>query len=289
MVLVAVPSAGLTGLGVVAILNERAAVEKRLASVWQDRLDILSTRLRQALEASSVERVDGGLRVTAPSGLQLSGAGFRLSRDVLDLRGLGPGRGAHPGSFPARVPPRPAELPQPAGADRAGAHRGAADAGGRARRGADPSGAGAAARPERRGPEGKGRGPFPAHRRAAGSLGPGGKVHRRSAGREERARGDPARRADLARAAPGIPAPGHARGRRPGGLRLAAQPAGLRRAARRLLRHAGGGRRVHRARALSPGPALAPEDRLREPGEPRAPHPAHLDPACSSRRSPSAG
>jgi signal transduction histidine kinase len=84
MVLVAVPSAGLTGLGVVAILNERAAVEKRLASVWQDRLDTLSTRLRQVLEASSVERVDGVVRVTAPSGLPLSGASFRLSRDVLE-------------------------------------------------------------------------------------------------------------------------------------------------------------------------------------------------------------
>src|SRR5215472_4794022 len=83
MVLVAVPSAGLTGLGVVAILNERAAVEKRLASVWQDRLDTLSTRFRQALDASTVDVVDGHVRVTAPSGLQLAGESFRLSRDVL--------------------------------------------------------------------------------------------------------------------------------------------------------------------------------------------------------------
>ncbi len=59
MVLVALPSAGLTGLGVVAILNERAAVEKRLGAVWQDRLDTLGTRLRQVLEASSVDRADG--------------------------------------------------------------------------------------------------------------------------------------------------------------------------------------------------------------------------------------
>jgi len=84
MVLVAVPSAGLTGLGVVAILNERAAVEKRLASVWQDRLDTLSGRFRQALEASTITRDDGTVRVNAPSGLALSGAGFRLSRDVLE-------------------------------------------------------------------------------------------------------------------------------------------------------------------------------------------------------------
>jgi len=84
MVLVAAPSAGLTGLGVVAILNERAAVEKRLRSVWQDRLDTLGGRFRQALEASTVEPLPDGVRVTAPSGLQLAGDGFRLVRDTLD-------------------------------------------------------------------------------------------------------------------------------------------------------------------------------------------------------------
>jgi len=84
MVLVAVPSAGLTGLGVVAILNERAAVEKRLAAVWQDRLDTLSARFRQELEASDVTRADGGVRVTAPSGQVLSGSGFRLVGDALE-------------------------------------------------------------------------------------------------------------------------------------------------------------------------------------------------------------
>jgi signal transduction histidine kinase len=118
MVLVAVPSAGLTGLGVVAILNERAAVEKRLAVVWQDRLDTLSNRLHQALEASTVTRVDGGVRVTAPSGLSLSGAGFRLSRDVLEsqdgdlVAALTPLR-----SQMAFLPERPSflSLPGPAG------------------------------------------------------------------------------------------------------------------------------------------------------------------------------
>jgi len=84
MVLVAVPSAGLTGLGVVAILNERAAVEKRLGAAWQDRLDVLSTRFRQALDASTVERTADGVRVTAPSGLVLSEDGFRLARDTVE-------------------------------------------------------------------------------------------------------------------------------------------------------------------------------------------------------------
>src|SRR5262249_55594024 len=45
--------------------------------------DSLSTRFRQALEASSVDRISGGLQVTAPSGLPLSGDGFRLVHDVL--------------------------------------------------------------------------------------------------------------------------------------------------------------------------------------------------------------
>ncbi|HEY3586422.1 MAG TPA: ATP-binding protein, partial [Myxococcaceae bacterium] len=56
----------------------------RLASVWQDRLDTLATRFRQALEASTVTRVNDGVQVVAPSGLALSGPGFRLSRDVLE-------------------------------------------------------------------------------------------------------------------------------------------------------------------------------------------------------------
>ncbi len=118
MVLVAVPSAGLTGLGVVAILNERAAVEKRLALVWQDRLETLTTRFRQALEASTVSREDAGLRVTAPSGLLLSGAGFRLAHDALEsadsdlVAALTPVR-----SQLAFLPERPSflSLPGPAG------------------------------------------------------------------------------------------------------------------------------------------------------------------------------
>ena len=84
MVLVAVPSAGLTGLGVVAILNERAAVEKRLGAAWQDRLEVLSTRFRQVLDASTVERTPDGVRVTAPSGLVLSEDGFQLARDTVE-------------------------------------------------------------------------------------------------------------------------------------------------------------------------------------------------------------
>ena len=84
MVLVALPSAGLTGLGVVAILNERAAVEQRLGAVWRSRLELLAVRLRQALEASSVTAgPDGALQVHAPSGQDLAGDGFQLQGDTV--------------------------------------------------------------------------------------------------------------------------------------------------------------------------------------------------------------
>ncbi len=84
MVLVALPSAGLTGLGVVAILNERAAVEQRLGAVWRSRLELLAVQLRQTLEASTVSAgADGGLDVRAPSGRKLSEEDFQLQGDVV--------------------------------------------------------------------------------------------------------------------------------------------------------------------------------------------------------------
>jgi len=82
MVLVALPSAGLTGLGVVAILNERAAVEQRLGAVWRSRLELLAGRLRQTLEASTVTaEPDGSLKVRTPAGQVLTDEGFQLEGD----------------------------------------------------------------------------------------------------------------------------------------------------------------------------------------------------------------
>lgn len=43
ILLVVLPSAGLSGFGVVAIINERAAVEKRLESTWNGRLEAVWT------------------------------------------------------------------------------------------------------------------------------------------------------------------------------------------------------------------------------------------------------
>src|SRR5262249_56320216 len=68
MVLVAVPSAGLTGLGVVAILNERAAVGKRLGAGWQDRLETPGTRLPQTPDPSTAGRTAAGGPARAPPG-----------------------------------------------------------------------------------------------------------------------------------------------------------------------------------------------------------------------------
>jgi len=49
MLLVVLPSAGLSGFGVLAIINERAAVEKRLEAAWGGRLERLEQRLLEAL------------------------------------------------------------------------------------------------------------------------------------------------------------------------------------------------------------------------------------------------
>ncbi len=51
IVLVVLPSAGLSGFGVVAIINERAAVEKRLEAVWARRLAVAQDEIRRQLDA----------------------------------------------------------------------------------------------------------------------------------------------------------------------------------------------------------------------------------------------
>lgn len=57
ILLVVVPSAGLSGFGVLAIINERAAVEKRLETVWAGRLETLQARVLDALDGAQVETV----------------------------------------------------------------------------------------------------------------------------------------------------------------------------------------------------------------------------------------
>ena len=55
IMLVAVPSAGLSGFGVLAIINERAAVEKRLEAAWAGRLETVAQRLDGQLRGLQVQ------------------------------------------------------------------------------------------------------------------------------------------------------------------------------------------------------------------------------------------
>jgi two-component system, OmpR family, phosphate regulon sensor histidine kinase PhoR len=78
ILLVVLPSAGLSGFGVVAIINERAAVEKRLEAAWQGTLESLAEDLPATLRAARFESRDGSLRLVATNGRLLSQASFRV-------------------------------------------------------------------------------------------------------------------------------------------------------------------------------------------------------------------
>src|SRR3954451_18872964 len=78
VLLVVLPSAGLSGFGVVAIINERAAVEQRLERAWQPRLDQLSVDLSQALDKARLEPAGNGLKVVAPDGTALASTPFAI-------------------------------------------------------------------------------------------------------------------------------------------------------------------------------------------------------------------
>jgi two-component system phosphate regulon sensor histidine kinase PhoR len=72
IVLVVVPSAGLSGFGVVAIINERAAVEKRLESAWRGTLESLASELPKALASAHLEEEADTLRLVMPDGRVVS-------------------------------------------------------------------------------------------------------------------------------------------------------------------------------------------------------------------------
>lgn len=78
ILLVVVPSAGVSGFGVVAIVNERAAVEKRIEAVWATRVAAVSQGLRRALDGARLEGADP-LRLTV-DGLPLTDAPFTVVR-----------------------------------------------------------------------------------------------------------------------------------------------------------------------------------------------------------------
>jgi two-component system, OmpR family, phosphate regulon sensor histidine kinase PhoR len=78
ILLIVLPSAGLSGFGVVAIINERAAVEKRLEATWHGTLEALAAELPQALRQARLVERGGTLELVTPQGHSLSEAPFRV-------------------------------------------------------------------------------------------------------------------------------------------------------------------------------------------------------------------
>jgi two-component system, OmpR family, phosphate regulon sensor histidine kinase PhoR len=76
ILMVVLPSAGLSGFGVVAIVNERAAVEKRLESVWIARLASVQSELLSTLGAAHVASLDP--LVLEHQGVVLTDVGFTV-------------------------------------------------------------------------------------------------------------------------------------------------------------------------------------------------------------------
>src|SRR4051794_31975359 len=83
ILLVVVPSAGLSGFGILAIINERAAVEKKLESAWGTRLDVLGQSLETAVLSARMITADGKTRIQTLSGEVLSDASFALRENRL--------------------------------------------------------------------------------------------------------------------------------------------------------------------------------------------------------------
>ncbi|MFZ5471235.1 MAG: sensor histidine kinase [Myxococcota bacterium] len=79
IVLVVLPSAGLSGFGVLAIINERAAVEKRLEAAWAGKLDAVSQRLTARLSQLTAHLEDDRLTFATAEGTEVSDVSFTVS------------------------------------------------------------------------------------------------------------------------------------------------------------------------------------------------------------------
>lgn len=84
VLMVVLPSAGLSGFGILAIVNERAAVEKRLELAWQGRLQEVAERLAEVLTGVSMHPTPEGLSVQGLDGEELAEVGFILREGVLE-------------------------------------------------------------------------------------------------------------------------------------------------------------------------------------------------------------
>jgi len=108
LVLVVLPSAGLSGFGVLAIINERAAVEKRLQVAWAGTLDQLSEELLLTLQKARFVEGPDGLALVSGEGQRLSESAFRFKEGRLDvgdpaLRGALEAALPAIGTLPARI------------------------------------------------------------------------------------------------------------------------------------------------------------------------------------------
>jgi signal transduction histidine kinase len=84
--LVVLPSAALSGFGVLAIINERAAVEKKLEDAWSGKLSSVSQRFAEVLaEAKEIPRTDG-VELVGPNERRLSEAPFVIKDGRVETR-----------------------------------------------------------------------------------------------------------------------------------------------------------------------------------------------------------
>jgi signal transduction histidine kinase len=78
ILLVVLPSAGLSGFGVVAIINERAAVEKRLEAAWHGTLEALARELPEVLRQARFQQRGEEWELVGAQGQVLSTTSFRV-------------------------------------------------------------------------------------------------------------------------------------------------------------------------------------------------------------------
>lgn len=78
ILLVVLPSAGLLGFGIVGIVNERAAVEKRIELLWSGRLGTAQTQLAAAFSEAQMRAMEPALVLTRGE-LRLTDVGFTAS------------------------------------------------------------------------------------------------------------------------------------------------------------------------------------------------------------------
>jgi len=83
ILLVVLPSAGLSGFGVVAIINERAAVEKRLEAAWGGRVDKASAQLQNALLHTEVVSAEP-LALALSDGTAATEDPFTVANETID-------------------------------------------------------------------------------------------------------------------------------------------------------------------------------------------------------------